>query len=39
MMFDRRDVEFDAESGLRVRGWLFAPEKARLVPQTFRLIS
>jgi uncharacterized protein len=27
MMFDRRDVEFDAESGLKLRGWLFVPEE------------
>src|ERR1700758_1856052 len=27
MMFDRTDVEFDAESGLKLRGWLFVPEK------------
>jgi len=26
MMFDRRDVEFDAEGGLKLRGWLFVPE-------------
>src|ERR1700745_126774 len=26
MMFDRREVEFDAESGLKLRGWLFVPE-------------
>jgi uncharacterized protein len=26
MMFDRRDVEFDADSGLKLRGWLFVPE-------------
>jgi uncharacterized protein len=26
MMFDRRDVEFDAASGVKLRGWLFVPE-------------
>jgi dienelactone hydrolase len=26
-MFERRDVEFCAESGLKLRGWLFVPEK------------
>ena len=29
MMFDRRDVEFDAEGSLKLRGWLFVPAKAR----------
>jgi len=27
MMSERRDVEFCAESGLKLRGWLFVPEK------------
>ena len=27
MMFERRDVEFGAEGGLKLRGWLFVPEK------------
>ena len=26
-MFERRDVEFCAEGGLKLRGWLFVPEK------------
>src|SRR5258708_35261352 len=25
-MLDRRDVEFDAEGGLKLRGWLFVPQ-------------
>ena len=27
-MFDRRDVEFDVEGSLKLRGWLFVPAKA-----------
>jgi fermentation-respiration switch protein FrsA (DUF1100 family) len=27
MMSERRDVEFCAENGLKLRGWLFVPEK------------
>ena len=29
MMFDRRDVEFDAEGSLKLRGWQFVPAKGR----------
>jgi hypothetical protein len=27
-MFDRGDVEFSAEGGVQLRGWLFVPEGA-----------